>query len=110
MGRPPIYSFNIGDAKMKNKRIVVVTTDSTRRGVFCGELLTEQDDVVELKDAKMAVYWSSNVKGVVGLASTGPLKGCRISPSIPKIKLNGVTSVMDCSKESTKNWEKETWD
>lgn len=93
----------------KKKRIVVVTTDSSRRGVFCGELLTEQGDVVELANAKMAVYWSSNVKGVVGLASTGPLKGCRISPAIPKIKLNGVTSIMDCSDEAVANWEKDTW-
>ena len=92
------------------KRIVVVTTDSTRRGVFCGKLLSEKGDVVELANAKMAVYWCSDVKGVLSLAATGPCKGCRITPKIPKIKLNGVTSIMDCSDKAIKNWEKDTWD
>ena len=93
----------------KKKRIVVVTTDSSRRGVFCGELLTEENDVVELKNAKMAVYWSANVKGVLGLAVTGPLGGCRITPAVNKIKVNGVTSIIDCTNEAVENWSKEQW-
>jgi hypothetical protein len=91
------------------KRFVVVTTDKDRRGVFGGTLLSEKGDIVELENAKMAVYWSSNVKGVLGLASTGPLSGCRITPSIPKIKLNGVTAVMDCTEEAVENWGKDIW-
>jgi hypothetical protein len=92
------------------KRFVVVTTDKDRRGVFGGTLLTEKGDVVELLHAKMAVYWSTNVRGVLGLAKTGPLKGCRISPAIPRIKLTGVTAIMDCTEEAVKNWGENIWD
>jgi len=92
------------------KRIVLVTTNRDRRGVFCGELVSEKTNVVELKDARMAVYWSKKVKGVLGLASIGPQEGSRITPKVPRIKLNGVTSITDCTKEAIKNWEKELWD
>lgn len=92
------------------KRIVLVTTNKDRRGVFCGELLSERGSVIELKDARMAVYWSTAVKGVLGLASVGPQKGSRITPKVPRIKLNGVTSITDCTKEAVENWEKEPWD
>jgi hypothetical protein len=89
------------------KRMVVVTTD--KKGVFFGELLTENKDVVELANAKMCIYWCSEVKGVLGLASVGAIRGCRISPAVPKIKLNGVTAIMDCTDKAVENWEKETW-
>ena len=92
------------------KRIVLVTTDKDRRGVFCGELLSEKGSVVELKNARMAVYWSTAVKGVLGLASLGPQKGSRITPKVSRIKLNGVTSISDCTKKAIENWEKEPWD
>ena len=94
----------------KKKRIVVVTTDKDRRGVFCGELISENEDVVELKNARMAVYWSQETKGVLGLASTGPQKGSRITPPVPSIKLNGVTSIIDCTKDAIKKWEDQIWD
>jgi hypothetical protein len=85
---------------------VIVTTD--KKGVFFGKLKSEGDEVV-LDDARMCVYWSGDVHGVLGLAANGPTSGCRISPAIPSIKLNGITSVMDCSKKAVKAWEKEPW-
>ena len=92
--------------------MVVVTTDKDRRGVFFGELKSYDAEkaYVVLKDAQMAVYWSSETRGVVGLAITGPQKGSRISPVIPKIELNGITSVMDASDKATKQWRKQLWD
>jgi hypothetical protein len=94
---------------MAKKRIVVVTTDKDRRGVFCGDLVSEEEGVVVLKSARMAVYWSTETKGVLGLASIGPQKGSRITPVVPKIKLNGVTSVIDCTKEAVKKWGAGIW-
>jgi len=94
---------------MVKKRMVVVTTDKDRRGVFCGEFVSESDDVVELKNAHMAVYWSQETKGVLGLASIGPQKGSKITPPVPKIKLNGVTSVIDCTEEAVKKWKDQPW-
>jgi hypothetical protein len=86
---------------------VVVTTEN--RGVFFGYAELAIKDEITLKDARMCVYWSSNVKGILGLAYTGPLSGCKISPPAPSIILNKVTSVMECTKEAAEAWEKNTW-
>jgi len=90
-------------------RNVVVTTDKDRRGVFGGELISEDGDRVTLRNARMAVYWSADVHGVVGLAAGGPTTSCRISPAVPKIGLNGVTAVMDMTDEAKAAWDKEPW-
>jgi len=91
----------------KKKRMVVVTTNKDRRGVFFGELeaYDEKAETVSLNNAQMAIYWSSETKGVLGLASIGPQVGSRITPIVPKISLNGVTSVIDCTPEAQKQWK-----
>jgi hypothetical protein len=92
-------------------RKVVVTTDQTRRGVFFGELESYDVDkqTCTLKNARMAIYWSTETKGVLGLASIGPQTGSRISPPVPQIELNGVTSVMDTTEIAVSQWEKGIW-
>ena len=92
-----------------DKRMVVVTTDKDKRGVFFGELVKQDADKVTLKDAQMAVYWSEKTRGVLGLASIGPQKGSKITPIVPKIDLVGVTSVMDATKDAEKLWREEPW-
>jgi len=94
------------------KKMVVITTDKDRRGVFFGELVSYDADkqYAILKDAQMAIYWSAETKGVLGLASHGPQKGSRISPIIPRIELNGVTSKMDVSNNAIKQWRAKLWD
>ena len=96
--------------KTKTKRMVVVTTDKDRRGVFFGELVSENKDIVKLRNARMCIYWSAATKGVLGLAGIGPQKGSKISPPIPKIKLNGITAIMDCAPAAINQWEKELWE
>jgi len=92
-----------------DERFVVVTTDKDRRGVFSGVLVKHEGDVVELKNARMCVYWSEATRGVLGLASIGPQKGSKISPCIPGITLNGVTSIMDTTSPARLLWEEEPW-
>jgi hypothetical protein len=93
----------------KKKRIVVVTTDSTRRGVFSGELVSHVGDVVKLKNARMAVYWSSATHGVLGLAANGPASGSKITPPVLQLEINGVTSIMDMTTKAIQKWEAEPW-
>ena len=95
--------------KEAKERMVVVTTDNQRRGVFFGALMKQDGDIVVLKDAQMAVYWSAKCHGVLGLASVGPQAGSRISPIIPQIEINGVTSIMDCTAIAAAEWRKELW-
>ena len=91
------------------KRMVVVTTDKDRRGVFMGKLKEHKGSDVVLINARMAVYWSKETKGVLGLASIGPQDGSRITPIVPKIELNGVTAVIDCTDKAVKQWNNVKW-
>ena len=93
----------------KAKRYVVITTD--KKGVFFGVLdkWLQKEAIAILKNAKMCIYWSADTKGVLGLAGIGPQEGSRLTPEIPQIELNGVTSIMDCTKEAVKQWKLELW-
>jgi len=89
---------------------VVVTTE--HRGVFFGYVedpTLPTNRTMLLKNARMCVYWPADNRGVVGLASSGPVKGAKISPPAPEIQLNGITSVMTCSPAAVNNWEKGLW-
>ena len=114
MQTPPVQSWllliDMKGLTMK-KRMVVVTTDKDRRGVFFGEL-KEQDEAMAtciLLNARMCVRWSMATHGVLGLAGRGPQSGSRITPQVPRIELNGVTAIMDCTPEAASQWETELW-
>jgi len=85
---------------------VVVTTDKDRRGVFFGTLESVDGDIVVLSSAQMCVYWSEATRSVLGLSSIGPQEGSRISPVVPQIELNGVTSVALCTDEAVEQWNR----
>ena len=91
-------------------RQVIITTDSSRKGVFYGTLDSYDPDkqYCVLTDARMIVYWSAETKGVLGLAKTGPAKGSRVTPFVKKIELNGVTSVIDCDDKAVEKFKEET--
>lgn len=93
----------------KTLRPVVVTTE--HRGVFFGFLNGQADTekALSLTDAQMCVYWSADVKGVLGLAATGPTKKCRITPSVPKMTVQAVTAVMDATPEAVTAWQSKPW-
>ena len=105
----------------ENHRPLVICTN--KRGVFFGyadndgptnEQIHDGQTVV-LKRARMAVYWDLDTKGVLGLAATGPMPGCRIGPSVGSITLGcGPENKQDCvldveSDEAVKRWEGEPW-
>lgn len=90
---------------------VLITTDKDKRGVFMGYINPKdvEKTVLEATDVRMCVYWSEEVKGVLGLASTGPDKNCRITKAVPKARLHGVTAILDITDKAEKNWKKEPW-
>lgn len=94
----------------KKMLAVVVTTE--HRGVFFGYVPMGTDLEVEnirIADARMCVYWSADVRGVLGLAANGPNSGCKIGPKVPAITLRKVTSIIEVSDEATALWEKAPW-
>lgn len=87
---------------------VVVTT--AHRGVFFGFTLNDMaGKVISLQHAQMCVYWSADVRGVPGLASHGPTKGCKVSRPIPHITLQDVTAVMGATDEAVIAWKALPW-
>lgn len=95
--------------KKKNQKAVVITTE--HRGVFFGYLEDDKKAPAEitLSKARICVHWSSDVKGVLGLAATGPTKSCRISHAVPEFKAYKVTAVLECTPEAAEAWEKALW-
>lgn len=91
---------------MQNKPLVVTTV---HKGVFFGYGTPTTDETIRLEKAQMCVHWSEDVKGVLGLAATGPTKRCRIGPAVPSIILRGVTAVLEATKEAAKAWEEAPW-
>lgn len=96
---------------MKNKIPVLITTDSTKRGVFMGFIdpADAEKETLEASEVRMAVYWSQDVKGVLGLAAGGPTKSCRITAAAKKATLKGVTAVVEITDEALAAWRKEPW-
>jgi hypothetical protein len=93
---------------MKNgkERAVVVTTE--HRGVFFGYAQDTDGNTIKLRKARNCVYWSSDVRGFMGLAATGPNKSCKIGPAAD-IDLRDITSVVECSPEAVAAWESAPW-
>jgi len=93
-------------AAAKRQALIVTTA---HRGVFFGYGTPTTEATVTIEDARMCVYWSAKLKGVCGLASSGPDKDCKIGPAVPRMTLRDVTSVMECSDAAAANWEKAPW-
>ncbi len=94
-------------AKEKTKgRAVIVTT--AHKGVFFGYATETKGERIELQSARMCVYWTSDLRGFMGLASHGPNKGCRIGPPAD-IELRDITSVVEVTDEAAKKWETAPW-
>lgn len=86
---------------------LVVTTE--HRGVFFGYGKPTEEKTIVLTGVRMCVYWPTSVHGVMGLATSGPLSGSRVSPAVPEMTLQDVTGVMQVTEEAVKQWEKGPW-
>jgi hypothetical protein len=90
----------------KKSRPVVVTT--AHRGVFFGYADDTDGETIALKKARLCVYWSQELRGFMGLASSGPNKNCKIGPAAD-ITLRNITSVLECSSDAEKAWNEGPW-
>ena len=90
----------------RSERAVLVTT--VHRGVFFGYADETDGAIIKLRAARNCIYWSSDVKGFLGLASTGPSKSCKIGPSAD-VELRDITCVAAVSPEAEKAWGVAPW-
>jgi len=88
------------------ERAVLVTT--SHRGVFFGYTTATNGPIIRLRGARNCLYWSSSVKGFLGLASTGPDKQCRVGPAAT-IALRDITCVAECEPAAIVAWESAPW-
>lgn len=88
------------------ERAVVVTT--AHRGVFFGYASETDGEIIKLRAGRNCLYWPTENKGFMGLASMGPVKGARVGPAAD-IELRSITSVMACTPEATAAWEAAPW-
>lgn len=86
---------------------LLVTT--VHRGVFFGYGVPSDAPIIKLNRAKMCVYWSADIKGVLGLAVTGPNTNCKIGPEVSEIILRDVTAIVMVSKVAETQWAKSLW-
>ncbi len=87
-------------------RAVLVTT--AHRGVFMGYARATDGETIKLEQARLCVYWSADVKGFMGLASSGPSKTCKIGPPAD-IELRAVTAVAEVTQEAEAKWNAAPW-
>ena len=92
--------------KANGERTVLVTTE--HRGVFFGYATETSGETIALKNARNCIYWSSDVKGFLGLASTGPSAACKIGPRAD-VTLRAITCVAECTPAAVEAWEKAPW-
>lgn len=88
------------------ERAVLVTT--AHRGVFFGYANATSGPTIQLKKARLCVYWSADLRGFMGLAAFGPNKNCKVGPPAD-IELREITSVSEVSVEAVKRWEDAPW-
>lgn len=86
---------------------VIVTT--AHKGVFFGYGVPSDALTIRLENVRMIVYWSADVRSVVGLAATGPSAGCKVGPKAPAITLRDVTAVIECASEAVEKFEAAKW-
>lgn len=88
------------------ERAVLVTT--VHKGVFFGYATETSGAMIKLRAARNCISWPSGQKGVLGLASSGPLDGARVGPAAD-IELRDITCVAECTTIAVENWEKAPW-
>ena len=91
---------------MAHERPVIVTT--AHRGVFFGYATDTAGETITLRRARLCLYWSRDVRGFMGLASTGPTASCRIGPAAD-VTLRHITAVLEVTPDATIAWERAPW-
>lgn len=89
-----------------NGRPVLVTT--AHRGVFFGYADQTDGEQIALTQARLCVYWSTDMRGFMGLAALGPSKQCRVGPPAD-ITLRNITAVLEVTPEAVERWNAAPW-
>ena len=92
--------------KKHKERPILVTT--AHKGVFFGYAKDTDGKIIKLRAARNCIFWPTDQKGFLGLASQGPVYGARIGPAAD-LELRDITSVAVCTPQAVEAWEKAPW-
>jgi hypothetical protein len=76
--------------------------------VFFGYATDTDGLTIKLRRARNCIYWPTENKGFLGLASSGPVKGAKVGPAAD-ITLRDITAVAECSEAAEAAWEQAPW-
>lgn len=110
-----------GKAKKQQERAVILGVEHPggRRSVVFGYTDSDLDAAtVRVRDARKAVFWSRETRGVIGLATKGPQQGSKITAKVPMLELRNLNTptgpkigmVMTPTAEAIAEWEKGRWE
>ncbi len=88
------------------ERAVIVTT--AHKGIFFGWATDTDGASIKLRAARLCVYWTSDLRGFMGLAANGPSNSCRVGPPAD-ITLRDITAVLEVTPLAVEKWEKGPW-
>lgn len=91
----------------RSKEVAVLVT-TAHKGVFFGYTNDYSGKSIDLRAARNCVYWPTEQKGFLGLASDGPVKGSRIGPAADLL-LHDITSVAKVTEAAEKAWLSAPW-
>ena len=93
---------------MTNGEEIMVVVVTQGNAIFCGWTTDADSEVIKLRAARQAVYYSADTHGLLGLAANGPGKDSRIGPPA-NITVRNVTHVIECSPAAVETWEDSKW-
>lgn len=89
-----------------DERAVIVTT--AHKGIFFGWAKETDGQTIKLRAARLCVYWTSDLRGFMGLAANGPSNSCRVGPPAD-IELRDITAVVEVTPLAVQKWESGPW-
>ncbi len=104
---PQRVSATEANASQPNERAVLVTT--AHKGVFFGYTEDTSGPTITLRSARNCVYWSTDLRGFMGLAAVGPNGNCKIGPRADIERLADITAIVACTPVAIAAWERAEW-
>lgn len=86
--------------------VLVITSN---REVYFGYTVDPGGPRMELANARMCIYWASDIRGVLGLAAIGPNDQCRIGHKVDWLTVLSVITVASVTAAAAKKWEGAPW-
>jgi len=94
--------------KAQSEKEIMVVVVTQGNAIFCGWTTDADSEVIKLRDARQAIYYSADTHGLLGLAANGPGKDSRIGPPA-NITVRNVTHVIECSPIAVETWRDAEW-